>query len=57
MVTDVDVLRNVEVVHRGQREVVDILGIWCEWKTTEGETNHHYFYHGHSQHHPTEMME
>jgi len=34
--------RNVEVVHRGQRDVIDVLGIWCEWKTTEDETNHHY---------------
>jgi quercetin dioxygenase-like cupin family protein len=21
---------------------VDVLGIWCEWKTTEDQTNHHY---------------
>ena len=34
--------KNVEVVHRGQRDVIDVLGIWCEWKTTEDETNHHY---------------
>jgi quercetin dioxygenase-like cupin family protein len=34
--------RNVEIVHRGQRDTVDVLGIWCEWKTTEAETNHHY---------------
>jgi quercetin dioxygenase-like cupin family protein len=33
---------NVEVVHRGQRDTVNVLGIWCEWKTTEDETNHHY---------------
>jgi quercetin dioxygenase-like cupin family protein len=42
MVTDAIAARNVEVVHRGQRETVDVLGIWCEWKTTEDETNHHY---------------
>ncbi len=42
MVTDAIAAKNVEVVHRGQRETVDVLGIWCEWKTTEDETNHHY---------------
>jgi quercetin dioxygenase-like cupin family protein len=34
--------RNVQIVHRGERDTVDVLGIWCEWKTTEDETNHHY---------------
>jgi mannose-6-phosphate isomerase-like protein (cupin superfamily) len=42
MATDVLGVQNVEVVSRGQRESVDILGILCEWKTTEDETNHHY---------------
>ena len=42
MVTDELAARNVEIVSRGQRETVDVLGIWCEWKTTEAETNHHY---------------
>ena len=42
METDVLGARNVEIVHRGQRDTVDVLGIWCEWKTTEDETNHHY---------------
>jgi mannose-6-phosphate isomerase-like protein (cupin superfamily) len=42
MQSDVLEARNVEIVGRGQRECVDILGIWCEWKTTEDETNHHY---------------
>jgi quercetin dioxygenase-like cupin family protein len=42
MATDALGARNVEIVHRGQRETVDVLGIWCEWKTTEDETNHHY---------------
>jgi quercetin dioxygenase-like cupin family protein len=42
MVTDAIAAKNVEIVHRGQLETVDILGIWCEWKTTEDETNHHY---------------
>ena len=42
MVTDELAARNVEIVCRGQRETVDVLGIWCEWKTTEAETNHHY---------------
>jgi mannose-6-phosphate isomerase-like protein (cupin superfamily) len=42
MVTEAVAAKNVEVVHRGQRDVIDILGIWCEWKTTEDETNHHY---------------
>jgi quercetin dioxygenase-like cupin family protein len=42
MVTDTIAAQNVEIVHRGQFETVDILGIWCEWKTTEDETNHHY---------------
>ena len=42
MAIDVLSARTVEVVHRGQRETVDVLGIWCEWKTTEDETNHHY---------------
>ena len=41
MVTDTIAAKNVEIVRRGQLEV-DILGIWCEWKTTEDETNHHY---------------
>jgi quercetin dioxygenase-like cupin family protein len=42
MVTEPVALKNVEIVHRSQRDVIDILGIWCEWKTTEDETNHHY---------------
>jgi quercetin dioxygenase-like cupin family protein len=42
MVTEAVAVKNVEIVHRGQRDVIDILGIWCEWKTTEDETNHHY---------------
>jgi len=42
MVTDAIAAKNVEVVHRGQGDVIDVLGIWCEWKTTEEETNHHY---------------
>ena len=42
MATDVLGAQNVEIVSRGQRECVDILGIVCEWKTTEHETNHHY---------------
>ena len=42
MVTDVLGVQNVEIVSRGQRESVDILGIVCEFKTTEHETNHHY---------------
>lgn len=42
MVTDELTSRNVEIVHRGQGEIVDVLGISCEWKTTEDETNHHY---------------
>ena len=42
MLTDELAARNVEIVCRGQRETVDVLGIWCEWKTTEAETNHHY---------------
>ena len=42
MATDALGARNVEIVHRGQRDTVDVLGIWCEWKTTEDETNHHY---------------
>ena len=42
MTTDVLAARNAEIVHRGQRDTVDVLGIWCEWKTTEDETNHHY---------------
>ena len=42
MTTDVLAARNVEIVHRGQRDTVDVLGIWCEWKTTGDETNHHY---------------
>jgi quercetin dioxygenase-like cupin family protein len=42
MVTDELAARNVDIVSPGQRETVDVLGIWCEWKTTEDETNHHY---------------
>jgi quercetin dioxygenase-like cupin family protein len=42
MATDRVAARNVEIVHRGRRDTVDVLGIWCEWKTTEDETNHHY---------------
>lgn len=42
MASDRLAARNVEIVHRGQRDTVDVLGIWCEWKTTEDETNHHY---------------
>jgi mannose-6-phosphate isomerase-like protein (cupin superfamily) len=42
MVAEPVVPKNVEIVHRGQRDVIDILGIWCEWKTTEDETNQHY---------------
>ena len=42
MPSDVLEARAVQIVGRGHRECVEILGIWCEWKTTEDETNHHY---------------
>jgi quercetin dioxygenase-like cupin family protein len=34
--------QNVEVVRRGERDVIDVLGIWMAWTTTEADTGHHY---------------
>jgi mannose-6-phosphate isomerase-like protein (cupin superfamily) len=34
--------KNVEVIHRGQTETIDVLGIRMEWKVTEHDTGHQY---------------
>jgi len=34
--------KNVQIIRRGDTEIIDVLGVHMEWKITEYDTGHHY---------------